>query len=88
MAIKYRNRVTGRVVDRDGPDPALDRATGRWERLDGAEAAAPAAGTGTAERPAGNASTAAWRAYAVAQGMPAEEAEQLGRDELRERVGG
>lgn len=86
--VSYRNRITGRVVERDVADPALDRATGRWERLDGGQDAAAEPAAAAAERPAGNASTAAWREYAVAQGMPAEEAEQLGRDELRERLGG
>lgn len=36
-------------------------------------------------RPAGNASTEEWRAYAVSKGMPADEADSLGRDELREK---
>lgn len=36
-------------------------------------------------RPAGNASADEWRAYAVARGMSQEEADGLGRDELRDR---
>lgn len=37
------------------------------------------------ERPAGNASTEDWQRYAVSQGMSEDEANSLGRDELRDR---
>jgi hypothetical protein len=36
--------------------------------------------------PAGNASTDEWRAYAVAHGVPTEEAATLGREEIKARV--
>lgn len=36
--------------------------------------------------PAGNATTEEWRAYAVANGIPAEEAATLGREEIRARL--
>jgi hypothetical protein len=38
------------------------------------------------ERPAGNGSTEAWRAYAIFRGVPEAEAAPLTRDELKERV--
>jgi hypothetical protein len=38
------------------------------------------------EPPRRNASTEAWRAYAVAHGIPADEADALTRDQLVERV--
>jgi hypothetical protein len=41
------------------------------------------AGTYVVPRPAGNATRAAWEAYALGQGMPQEEAQELTRDELR-----
>jgi hypothetical protein len=40
------------------------------------------------ERPAGNASHGEWAAYAVARGVPADEAERLTRNELRDRFPG
>lgn len=84
--VSYRNRVTGRLVELPAADPALETSR-RWERV-GADAG-PAAADGppapAAERPSGNASAETWRAYAVAQGMTADEAEALSRDELRDR---
>ena len=41
----------------------------------------------TSDRPAGNASKADWKAYAVAQGADEDEAEAMSRDELREQYG-
>lgn len=55
--------------------------------------AAPAAeaegdGEVVLEPPAGNASGEEWRAYAISQGMSSEEADSMGRDELRDRYTG
>lgn len=53
-----------------------------------AETGGPEGGTGDGddpsgvERPKGNASTDAWRAYAIAHGMAADEAANLNRDEI------
>lgn len=76
--LTYRHTRSGRVETRDEPDPALD-SNPRWEREDAAEP--PPAD----DRPAANASTAVWREYAIAQGVPAEEADAASRDELRAR---
>lgn len=79
MPLTYRHTRSGRVETRDEPDPALD-SNPRWEREDAAETPPPAD-----ERPAANASTAAWREYAIAQGVPADEAADASRDKLRAR---
>ncbi len=55
-------------------DPAVD------DHADDADADADAGD----DKPAGNASTDDWRAYAVSQGMSQEEADQYSRDELVE----
>lgn len=63
----------------DAADPtAAERTAGQAEAL----AAAP---IGDVPKPKGNASQDAWVAYAVAQGADPAEAEEMSRDELRER---
>lgn len=53
-----------------------------------AEAPADADGdTSTDEKPKGNSSEEAWRAYAVTQGMSQEQADGMSRDELRDYFG-
>lgn len=82
MAVTYRNTRSGRVETRTESDPDLDTHP-RWERQ-----GAPAAPAEPGEPPAGNASAEAWRAYALTQGVSAEDAAGATRDELRERFGG
>lgn len=47
-----------------------------------------AAAADPGEMPAGNATTEEWRAYAKTHGVPAEQADAAGRDELRARFAG
>lgn len=66
--------VVGLAVQ--GEDPAAATGAGG--------AGAPESGDEEMEMPAGNASTEAWREYAIAQGTPVEDAERMSRDELRD----
>jgi len=79
MPLTYRHIRSGRVETRDAPDPALD-SNPRWQLEGAADTSSPADA-----RPAANASTAVWREYAIAQGVPADEADEASRDELRAR---
>jgi hypothetical protein len=63
----------------DAADPAAEANTvGQAEALATAPATAP-------EKPARSGSTGEWRAYAISQGLPEDEANSLSRDELRDR---
>jgi hypothetical protein len=94
MAVQYRNTISGMVVTLDAPDRTYDNHP-RWRRVEGDDAGGDAAAapftTGARASdpaaPAGNASTEEWQAYAIARGMPAEEANTATRKELRERYG-
>lgn len=77
----YRNRNTGDQVSRAQRWPRLD-ALPNWELVSSPPPAAPVEEDGAPAMPARNASTAAWRAYAVAQGMPEAEAAERSRDDL------
>lgn len=66
-----------RKVDAADPD-AESRTAGQGAALAAAPAVAPAT-------PKGNASQEAWADYAIAQGVPEDEARAASRDELRDR---
>lgn len=89
MPETYRNAVTGRVIEVDEIDPALEGNV-RWVRD---SASAPASAEEVVveeellEQPSGNASADEWRAFAVAAGMDEETAAGLSRNELREYYG-
>lgn len=82
--VTYRNTVTGRLVEMPAADPKMDRSR-RWERAEAAEDSGGEPPPPPGDKPAGNASAEQWRAYAVAVGMPAQDAATATRDELRDR---
>lgn len=74
----YRNTNTGDEVTRDERSVRLDHLP-NWSLVSEPDPVEEKTGDGP---PARNASTDVWRAYAVAQGMPADEAAGHSRDEL------
>lgn len=88
MLYVYRNANTGQQVERAERWPRLD-ALPNWELVSSPSPSAPVEQDEQGEQqgdppamPARNASTAAWRAYAVARGMPEAEAAARTRDDL------
>lgn len=92
MAVQYRNTISGMVVTTEAPDPTYENHV-RWERVAEGEESADAVAApfttaaDTLAPPAGNATTEEWQAYAVARGMPEDEAATATRKQLREMYG-
>lgn len=79
----------GGVAENVPDGPALRYFRGAGYGVEDASAAAPESEPGEpAEpaKPAGNGSVTAWRAYAVAVGLPEDEVADMGRDDIKTRI--
>jgi hypothetical protein len=86
----YVHVYEGGVLPSDVDEAQLSQLveSGMVSESDGADTAPEDDEAEDDDRPAGNASQEEWHAYAVAQGMPEDEAASLSRNELRDRYSG